>query len=224
MFSVTDEWRNQYPGACEGILEIHDVDNPRNHAGLEKRKIELETELRERFSAFDRQALEAYPPFPAYEAYYRRFKKTYHVFLQLESVIKGKAIPSVSALVEAMFMAELKNRLLTAGHDLEAIQPPVRLSVASGEERYTVLRGQEQALKQGDMFIADGQGIISSIIYGPDQRTQITPSTRKVLFTVYAPPGVEIQAVQAHLEELRDYVLLISPSARVSQLGIFSTG
>ena len=59
----------------------------------------------------------------AYAAYYERFNKTYHVQLQLESVaLKGKSIPRVSALVEAMFMAELENLLLTAGHDLDVVQ------------------------------------------------------------------------------------------------------
>jgi hypothetical protein len=32
--------------------------------------------------------------------------------------LKGKAIPRQAALVEAMFMAELENLILTAGHDL----------------------------------------------------------------------------------------------------------
>ena len=47
-------------------------------------------------------------PIPAYNACYKGFKKTYHVQLQLESVaLKGRSIPRVAALMEAMFMAEL---------------------------------------------------------------------------------------------------------------------
>ncbi len=64
-------------------------------------------------------ALPGWGPLPAYASYYRAFDKTYHVLGQLKSVaVKGKAIPSVAALVEAMFIAELHNGLLTAGHDL----------------------------------------------------------------------------------------------------------
>ena len=44
-------------------------------------------------------------------------------------------------------------------------------------------------MKPGDMMICDARGIISSIVYGPDQRTRITPKTTRVLFTVYARPG-----------------------------------
>lgn len=63
------------------------------------------------------------------------------------------------------------------------------------------------------MYIRDGDGVISSIIYGPDRRTQITPDTRNVVFTVYAPPGVGAEAVQAHLRNLEANVRLIAPEA-----------
>jgi hypothetical protein len=46
----------------------------------------------------------------AYVDYYRRHGKTYHVKAQRESIaLKGKPIPARAALVEAMFMAELKS-------------------------------------------------------------------------------------------------------------------
>jgi DNA/RNA-binding domain of Phe-tRNA-synthetase-like protein len=222
-FSVSDAWRMTYPGAAVGILAMHKVTNLEDHARLEQRKIELEASLRARYSGFDRKALEMVTPFPAYDAYYRKFKKTYHVYLQLESIVfKGRTIPGVTSLVEAMFIAELKNMLLTAGHDLATLHPPLSLDVATGNEHYIVLKGQDQTLKPGDMFIKDEQGVISSIIYGPDQRTQITPSTHEVLFTVYAPPGIGEQAVYTHLEYIRDTVLLVSQEAEVSLLQVLS--
>jgi DNA/RNA-binding domain of Phe-tRNA-synthetase-like protein len=203
---------------------MRNVVNPEGHAVLDKRKEELENQLRSRFSDCDRAALKALPTLQAYEAYYKRYKKTYHVQLQLESVVfKGKALPRVAALVEAMFMAELKNLLLTAGHDLEAVQMPVKLDVAQGSERYVRLNGEEQELTPGDMMIADAQGVISSVLYGPDYRTRITPETRQVLFTVYAPPGVGEQAVYDHLRDIQANVLLVAPEADVELLKVYGT-
>ena len=168
MFTVSDAWKAAYPDAGVGILVMHDVLNPGQHPALDERKRTLETELRSRYSGYDRSAIKAIPTILAYNAYYKRFKKTYHVQLQLESVLlKDKSIPRAGALVEAMFMAELEDMLLTAGHDLKAVQMPVGVYVADGSERYTRLNGQEQELKPGDMFISDAQGIMSSIIYGP---------------------------------------------------------
>jgi DNA/RNA-binding domain of Phe-tRNA-synthetase-like protein len=217
LFTISDAWRMTYPGAAVGVLAMHHVNNVEVHAGLDQRKTELEASLRACFAGFDRKALGEVPPFPAYDAYYKRFKKTYHVYLQFESIVfKEKTIPRVASLVEAMFMAELKNRLLTAGHDLSTLRPPVSLEVATGNEHYTLFKGQDQALKPGDMFIKDELGVISSIIYGPDLRTQITPSTHEVFFTIYAPPGVGKQAVETHLQDIQDNILLVSPDAEIS--------
>ena len=161
MLTVSDAWKAAFPGAAVGILAMRNVANPEHDAELERRKEELESQLRTRFAGSNRASLLALPTLQAYDAYLSRFKKTYHVQLQLESVaFKGKPIPRVAALVEAMFMAELKNLLLTAGHDLDAVQPPVRLNVSNGSERYIMLNGREQVLKPGDMLIADAQGVV----------------------------------------------------------------
>ena len=128
----------------------------------------------------------------------------------------------MAALVEAMFMAELKNGLLTAGHDLDQLKLPVILSIASGNEHYTLLRGQDQVTKAGDMLMTYQAGVISSIVYGPDQRTQINAATKNVLFAVYAPDGVEIQAIQTHLQDIRDLVLVFAPQAKVQSLQIYA--
>ncbi|CAG0936674.1 hypothetical protein TFLX_05557 [Thermoflexales bacterium] len=219
---VSDRWKAAFPNAQVGVLVMRDVVNPSTHPALDQRKSALEQELRARYSSQDRAALAQLPVLQAYTAYYRRFKKTYHVQLQLESIVfKDKALPRVAALVEAMFMAEIKNLLLTAGHDLDALQLPLLLDVAQGEERYPLLRGQEQVLKAGDMFIRDGAGVISSILYGPDQRTAIHAQTRHVVFTVYAPDGIAAETVLDHLQDLQQNVLLIAPNAQVELLQVF---
>ena len=218
-------WRSAFPRAHAGVLVMRGAANPPVHAESEIRKRDLEQQLRTRFAGGDRRTLAALPTIQAYEAYYRPFRKTYHVQHQLESVVfKNKQIPSVAALVEAMFMAELNSQLLTAGHDLDTVGLPLALDIATGNERYVLLRGDEQPLKAGDMFISDQTGVISSIVYGPDQRTRITAATRNALFTVYAPEGISAQAVLEHLGDLRDHVLVISEGAHVETLEVFGAG
>lgn len=191
MFKTNPSWKSSFPGAHAGVLEMRNVSNPAHHDGLEKRKTEIEEQLCAQFSGQDRATIANHPVLKVYGEYYKRFKKTYHVQLQLESIVlKGKSIPTVASLVECMFMAEVKNMLLTAGHDLDKLQFPLRLDVTKGDESYVLLRGETQTVKAGDMMISDGLGIISNIIYGPDQRTQITAETRNVVFTVYAPAGI----------------------------------
>jgi DNA/RNA-binding domain of Phe-tRNA-synthetase-like protein len=222
LFEISDAWKTAFPGAHAGVLALKGVDNPARHAALESAKEALVQDLRSRYTGFDRPALQALPVLRVYDEYYKHFKKTYHVQLQLESIVfKGKSIPSVAGLVEAMFMAEVKNMLLTAGHDLDVLRPPVRLDVSSGEETYTLMRGDLQQLKPGDMFISDAEGILSDVIYGPDQRTQIQPGTRSVVYTTYAPAGIEPAAVLDHLGDIESYVRLFSPEAVVELQQVF---
>jgi DNA/RNA-binding domain of Phe-tRNA-synthetase-like protein len=222
MFNIASPWKSAFPGAHAGVLVMRNVSNPAHHAELEKLKAELEEGLRSQFARQDRAAIANHPVLKVYAEYYKRFKKTYHVQLQLESIVlKGKSIPTMASLVECMFMTEVKNMLLTAGHDLDKLHLPLTLDVTKGDESYVLLRGETQTVKAGDMMISDGAGIISNIIYGPDQRTQITESTRNVVFTVYAPAGIEGRAIESHLQDMRDYVRVIAPQATVELMEVY---
>jgi DNA/RNA-binding domain of Phe-tRNA-synthetase-like protein len=197
---------------------MENVMNPEHHPELEARKEALEASLRARYGTLDPDALKALPTVEAYRDYYGQFRKSYHVRMQLESVVfDGRSIPSVAALVEAMFMAELDNLLLTAGHDVDALVGPVRVDVADGSERYTTLNGKAQTCKAGDQYMTDAEGVISSILYGPDRRTQIRPETERVCFAVYAPTGVGMILLEEHLSDLESNVRVIAPEAHTAR-------
>lgn len=63
------------------------------------------------------------------------------------------------------------------------------------------------------MCMADARGILSSVIYGPDQRTRIVPDTRRAMFVTYAPAGIDEDAVRDHLAAIEAYVRIVSPRA-----------
>ncbi len=219
MLNVTNDWKKAFPGAHVGVLSMSGVTNPERHPALEDVKRKLEEELRAKFN--NPAQIKDLHQIKAYTAYYKRFKKTYHVQHQVDSIaFKGKSIPKVAALVEAMFISELRNMLLTAGHDQDSIKGGITLHVSKGTETYIRMNGEEQKLKAGDMMIADEQSVISNVIYGPDRRTMITPRTRNALFTVYGAPGIGDLEIRNHLEEIAAHVRLISPDARVDALEI----
>jgi DNA/RNA-binding domain of Phe-tRNA-synthetase-like protein len=221
---VSDAWRETFPAARVGLVLLEDVENPPTHPVLQERVRDIEAKLRQQFVGADRAALTALPAINAYQRHYRAFGQTYHVLRQLESVaLKRKSLVSQSALVLAMFAAELDSLLLTAGHDLGALRPPLLLDCSVAGERFTGLGGHEQVLRPGDMLMRDSLGIISAVVYGPDQRTRLNENTRDALFTTYAPDGIDEAALREHLQQLATLVQLIAPAATVRLIDVYPT-
>ena len=219
-------WKDAKAGTSAGILVVRNAPNGLVGASVEAFRTETEESLRARCGAMDRAALRELPVYREYAAYYRRFDKTYHVLMQLESIVlKGKHIPNVSNLVTAMFAAELSSGVLTAGHDLDLLDLPLDVSLASPDEAYALLgKGTLQNMKDGDLRVADRRGVIGSILYGPDDRSPIGPDTKNVLYLVYGVPGVSREAIREHLERLWENVSPLSPNAVKERLDILTAG
>lgn len=222
MFEVSERWKSLYPEARVAMLVVHGVVNVAEHPELERGKRAVEHELRRVF--VNPEAIKADAVIQAYTAYYKRFEKTYHVAGQMKTlVVKQEPLPVVSGLVDVMFVAEMKNRLLTAGHDLGKVVPPVVLDAAAGDETYVKMNREKQVAKAGDMMTADRVGILSTVIHGPDYRSRIIPGTREVLYVTYAPAGIALDRLLGHARDIRDSILLFSPQAAVEPVIILSS-
>lgn len=207
---ISREFSLIYPRASVGVLVLENAGIQSHSVNLDGIKQEIVLGLQKKFP--DALTLKVHPVIKAYSSYYKKFKKSYHVLGQIESTIfENRPLPSGSALVEAMFATELKNMLLTAIHDFDAIDIPLEIGISSGEEIYTTLRGNEQRLKPGDMITRDQKNVISSVIYGPDQRTCVKPSTKRVIVVVYAPNGIEREAISNHFEDIQHIIRTFSP-------------
>lgn len=204
-----------------GILVMENVQNLSSEDRLRVVRQELEDIIRSKYAGATRNELKSQHPMDTYVTYYKKFGYTYHVLQQLESVINGKPVPSGAPLVEAMFMAELKNMLLTAGHDLDRIVRPMSLQISSGNESFTTLSGHDVTTIPGDMMIVDQSGVLSSILRGPDSRTAITAQTTRVIYTVYAPFGVEEPLVYEHMRDIESYVRMFSENDVTSWNQVF---
>ncbi len=101
-----------HAGGSVGLLELSGVVN-------QGPSPELEARMRARFAGASRTDLLELPVMAAYAAYYNQQKKTYHVLLQLQSIVSGsRDLPTVSPLVDANFAAEAQ---------LTAIEEYIRL-------------------------------------------------------------------------------------------------
>lgn len=222
--TATDEWKNSHPGAIIGLLELSDVVNTTSSPALDERKRQTEARLRERYQGFTRQDFLSLPVLSDYERYYKRFNKTYHVQLQLESIVlKGKNLPDVSPLVDANFIAEVETFVLTAGHDVAKLHETVFMDISREGDSMTQMNGTSKAIRAGDMVMKDANGICCTILYGQDNRSPISPQTSRVLYVSYAPAGVPADVVDLQLRGIEENIRLFSPDAVVEQHRLLKT-
>ncbi len=215
MFELSPTFKKSFPEAHTGFLTVTEFSTPAKDNMLAEMKQNLLEDIRKKYHGCDRKDLKKIPEIHAYTQYYKRFRKTYHVLLQLESAaLKNKGIPDGNPLLQIMFMAELNNLLLTSIHDLNLVNMPVIVDRADGTEKYQRIDQSIQELKKEDMYMKDKEGIISSVIYGPDFRTKIMQETTAALFTVYAPEGIDKRTTLLHLRDIRSMIRKTSPSAR----------
>ena len=217
------EFSKVYPCAAVGILVLEDVIIQNEGSDFESAKHKIIHGLQKQFP--DPNSLKEHPVIQAYSRYYRKFDKSYHVIGQLRSVIfDNRPLPSVSPLIEAIFVAELKNMLLTAFHDLEKITFPLKIGISAGDEIYLTLAGEEKRLKPADMMVSDQTGVISSVIYGPDKRTSVSPASSQILIVVYAPAGIDHESIINHFVDIENLIRKFSPDIKMTMRSVFPLG
>lgn len=216
---ATLAWHTAHPGAVIGLLELSGITQPEASPALEARKREVEAQIRARYQGGARKDIAAHPVMAAYIKYYKRFSKTYHVLLQAESVaIKGKNLPAVCPLVDAAFTSEMESFVLTAGHDVDLLQPPILIDVSHEDEQMVQMDGTVKVIRAGDMIMRNAEGISCSILYGQCKRSPITAQTKHVLYVAYAPNGVPVETVRAHLDGIEANIRTFSPNATLEQI------
>jgi DNA/RNA-binding domain of Phe-tRNA-synthetase-like protein len=219
------KWSATFPGAQIGLLLIGKVDNARRPTPLEDHKRRIEASLRAKYAAYDRPALLGTAVLGAYRDYYKTFNKTYHVLLQLESIVfKGKTLPRVNPLVDANFAAEMETLLLSAGHDADRLAWPVTIDASEGTETFVQMNGSRKTIKARDMIMKDQKEVVCTVIYGQDQRTPISPETRRALYVTYVPSGIDRSVVDRHLETIQTNIRLFAPAAAVEHISVHQAG
>lgn len=213
MIHLHPDMKDRYTGTFFGILVLRGFsfgnENRQAFRGFVTSELE---KVRQRFAGYDRKAFCAEDPVAApYMKYNKKFKKSYPVMHQIESILSGKEIPDTFPLIQALFLTEMQTSLLIAGHDLEKCQPPFNIKPAEAGESYVKADGQETALKPGDIIMRDQAGVILSVIYGQDDRTRVTDQTTDILYQIDGVPGIERQQYVRGLETLLANIRILHP-------------
>lgn len=223
MIKISPVVKEIYTNASFGIMVAHGVNTATDRSRMEILKNTEIDRIKTEHKEYERKIAVNCEPICHYITYYKKFKKTYPILLQLESILlKNKGIPSVGIPVESMFLAEVNNLLLTAGHDLNQIDGDITMNVATGTENYRGISGKDQQLTENDLFLSDKNGILSSVLNGPDYRTRITDTTQNALYFVYGVDGITKEQIFNHLKNIRYYLITAIPDVKIQTIEVYS--
>lgn len=170
------------------------------------------TALKSEHSCYDRKAVWGENP---YVRFFKKFKKTFPVMLQFESVVlKDRPFPSFNPVAEVAFLLEITNKVLSGAHDINCIDGDVTLYIATEKEDFEGIR-ETLHTYPNDFCARDNSGIIFSLIAGTDSRTSAKPDSTKILYPVFAAPDMDTAVIEKAFETLKKYVLTLAPDAEI---------
>ena len=196
-------------GPLIGLVEAHfpskaDWDLEAFHA-LVSKELDL---IRQDNNPYDRAARFGSDP---YYRYFKKYKKTYPVLLQLESfLLKGRPFPEELPASALAFLAELRTGLLLGTHDIDRMQGALTLFAPTEKLSFPGLGGHESHSYPGDLTGRDDEGILFSRIGGPDARTCLTPSTQHAAYLIFGVPGCSPDRILAAQELLLQYLHVLA--------------
>ena len=171
--------------------------------------------LKENFPAdcYDRKAVWGEN---AYVRYFKRFKKTFPVMLQFESVVlKGRPFPCFNPAAEVAFLTEITTFCLSGAHDADCIRGDVELYLADTREDFEGMR-ETLHTYPNDFCGRDSSGIIFSMIAGTDKRTCATNESRNVLYPVFCTADMPAEYIEKVMSTIVRYAKTLCPDAEVN--------
>jgi len=213
--SVRPEVGKAFAGWRLGLLEFEGLGHRGSSEALDREVGSIEERIRAEYHGLGRRELATLASAAPYAAHFGRAGKAYPVLLQLEAVAsKGRSIAFEDPLVRALFAAELESLLLFAGHDSATFASPLSLEVASGAHTMPTLGGALKTPPPGDLVLRDRDGIVASVLLGPDARTAIGTAANSAIFVAYVPPTIDTGAIRAAMGRLATFVAMICPDSK----------
>jgi DNA/RNA-binding domain of Phe-tRNA-synthetase-like protein len=224
VLTYTPEFAAAYEGCYVGALSVRFEAPPPFTDALERELAARGSSLSERYGSYSRAELKALPVIADYVKHFKRFKKSYHVLLQLASAAEGKPLPRVSPLVSIMLASELQTFVLSSGHDLEVVSTPLTFDTGSSGREIELLGGRTQSLKDGDITLRDGETTLAAVVYGQSRHGMLKDESTTAAFVAYGVPGIEEAALRSHLEDMAEMVRLCGGNPQVEQPELLRVG
>lgn len=153
-----------------------------------------------------------------YFRYFRKFKKTYPVMMQVESfLLKGRPFPEGKYINAVAFLTELKTRILMGTHDAERVEGDIVIYTETEKVPFPSIHGSEGHSYPGDTTGRDDAGVIISMIAGADSRTCLQEDSKHVLYLVFGTPATSAEVLDECLDQVELYAKTLAPSSEMQR-------
>ena len=154
----------------------------------------------------------------AYFRYFRKFKKTYPVMMQVESfLLKGRPFPEGRYINAVAFLTEMKTRILMGTHDADRVEGDIVFYTEIEKVPFPSIHGSEGHSYPGDTTGRDDAGVIISMIAGADSRTCLQEDSRHVLYLVFGTPVTSAEVLEECLDQVEIYAKTLAPDAETQR-------
>jgi len=196
-----------------GIVEVKFPPKDNWNIAAFRSLVDSETALlKKKHTNYDRKAVFGENP---YVKFFKKFKKTYPVMLQFESVcFKDRPFPDFNPISEIAFLAEITTFVLSGAHDIDCISGDVQLYIANEKEDFEGMHGTLHTYPN-DFCARDNKGIIFSLIAGTDNRTCAKQDSSYVLYPVFGTPDIPLEAIEKGIDTICRYVKVLAPEAEI---------
>ena len=202
-----------------GILEVWYPDQSEwETAAFNELKERELAAIREEGKEYDRETWFRQEP---YFRYFRKFKKTSPVMMQVESfLLKGRPFPEGHYNNAVAFLTELKTRCLLGSHDADRVEGDLVIYKETEKRDFPSIHGGDAHSYPDDITCRDDLSVVVSMIAGADSRTCLTDESRHVLYFAFGTPGMATETVSSYLAQVEAYVRVLAP-ASVTEMHLY---
>lgn len=209
-YSIHPDLFSLYPGYIRGVVIAHGVQNYSSPNGLIDKLRQAEESIRKSISLEslpeDEHILnwrEAFRKFGAKPGEYRSSIES-----MTRRILRGDNLPSINALVDIGNIISLKYFLPVGGHAIDHIDGNLSLRIATGDEIFVPLGGEEKEHPQkGEVIFCDENIVLTRRwTWRQGNHTLTLPSTTSIEYNVDGLPPCESGKVREACDELADLI------------------
>jgi DNA/RNA-binding domain of Phe-tRNA-synthetase-like protein len=163
VFRVDETVFEKFPGLTIGVVVATGIDNRRSR---EQAAAILEAQIDDVCRVWSIERLDADPRIAAWRDAYRAFgakpkKHRSSIENMIRMILDGTGVPSINVAVDVYNAISLEHCVPIGGDDLDRVAGDIRLTFATGDERFVPLNGSEVvAPKPGEIIYRDDEDVL----------------------------------------------------------------